>query len=136
MHRLYRHNGGIQKIAIIGNHLPRRCGIATFTTDLADAIRDFRQEDCVVLAMNEPGRQHEYPPRVELEISEGEVASYRRAADFLNVNGIDIVSIQHEYGIFGGKAGALILDIVRELRMPAVTTLHTVLAEPNPPSEP
>lgn len=131
MRRLYRFNGGIQKIAIIGNHLPRRCGIATFTTDLADAIRDFRLEECVVLAMNEPGRQHEYPPRVELEISEGEVASYRRAADFLNVNGIDIVSIQHEYGIFGGKAGALILDIVRELRMPVVTTLHTVLAEPS-----
>lgn len=132
MHRLYRFNGGIQKIALIGNHLPRRCGIATFTSDLADAIHGVRQEECVVLAMNEPGVRHDYPARVELEISEGEVASYRRAADFLNVNGIDVVSVQHEYGIFGGKAGALLLDIVRELRMPVVTTLHTVLAEPNP----
>lgn len=131
MHRLYRHNGGIQKIAVLGNHLPRRCGIATFTTDLADAIREVRQRECVVVAMNEPSHEHEYPARVELEISEGEVASYRRAADFLNVNGIDVVSLQHEYGIFGGKAGALVLDIVRELRMPVVTTLHTVLAEPN-----
>lgn len=132
MHRLYRFNGGIQKIAVIGNHLPRRCGIATFTSDLADAISGMRQEECVVLAMNEPGLEHDYPPRVELAISEGDVASYRRAADFLNVNGVDVVSVQHEYGIFGGKAGALLLDIVRELRMPVVTTLHTVLAEPNP----
>jgi len=132
MHRAYRWNGGVRKIAMIGNHLPRRCGIATFTTDLADAIAaELGGTECVVLAMNEPGRRHDYPARVGFEIGEGDVASYRRAADFLNVNAVDVVSLQHEYGIFGGKAGVLLLDLVRELRMPLVTTLHTVLAEPS-----
>lgn len=132
MHRAYRWNGGVRKIAMLGNHLPRRCGIATFTADLADAIAgELGGAECVVLAMNEPGRRYDYPPRVEFEIAEGDIASYRRAADFLNVSAVDVVSLQHEYGIFGGKAGVLVLDLVRELRMPTVTTLHTVLAEPN-----
>ncbi len=87
---------------------------------------------CQVLAMNEPGQRHMYPPRVTFEIGESDVASYRRAADFLGINSVDVVSVQHEYGIFGGKAGVLLLDVLRELRMPVVTTLHTILAEPNP----
>jgi glycosyltransferase involved in cell wall biosynthesis len=78
------------------------------------------------------GRRHAYPDRVRFEISEGEIASYRRAADFLNVNSVDLLCLQHEYGIFGGKAGGHILALLRELRMPIVTTLHTILAEPNP----
>jgi glycosyltransferase involved in cell wall biosynthesis len=132
MHRANRRSAGVEKIAMIGNHLPRRCGIATFTTDLSSALAEERGgAECVVLAMNEPGQRYDYPARVAFEIGEGDVASYRRAADFLNVGDFDVVSLQHEYGIFGGKAGALLLDLVRELRMPIVTTLHTVLAEPN-----
>ncbi len=132
MDRAYRWNTGVQKIAMIGNHLPRRCGIATFTTDLADALaNELGGNECVILAMNDPGHRYDYPSRVAFEIGEGDVASYRRAADFMNVNGIDAVSLQHEYGIFGGKAGVLLLDLVRELRMPLITTLHTVLATPN-----
>lgn len=123
---------GVRHIAIIGNHLPRRCGIATFTTDLADAVAAERGgAECSVLAMNEPGHRYDYPARVAFEIGEGDIASYRRAADFLNVNSVDVVSLQHEYGIFGGPAGALLLDLLRELRMPIVTTCHTVLGEPN-----
>ncbi|HEY8078242.1 MAG TPA: glycosyltransferase family 4 protein [Labilithrix sp.] len=132
MHRAYRWNSGVKKIAILGNHLPRRCGIATFTSDLADAIAsELRGTECTVLAMNEPGCDYDYPERVALEIGEGDAASYRRAADFVNVGGADVVSLQHEYGIFGGRAGMLVLDFVRDLRMPLVTTLHTILAEPN-----
>jgi glycosyltransferase involved in cell wall biosynthesis len=118
---------------MLGNHLPRQCGIATFTTDLGAAIaaEDPRVE-CFVLAMNDPGRHHAYPERVRFEIAEGDLASYRRAADFLNVNAVDVVSVQHEYGIFGGKAGRYVLRLLRELRMPIVSTLHTILAEPNP----
>ena len=75
--------------------------------------------------MNDAGRRHAYPSRVRFEIAEGDIVSYRRAADFLNVNHVDVLSVQHEYGIFGGKAGAHLLALLRELRMPIVTTLHT-----------
>jgi glycosyltransferase involved in cell wall biosynthesis len=122
----------MRKVAMLGNHVPRQCGIATFTTDLCDAIAlEVPAVDCFVVAMNDPGRHHVYPPRVRFEIAENDPASYRRAADFLNVNLVDVVCVQHEYGIFGGKAGSHLLPLLRELRMPIVTTLHTILAEPN-----
>jgi glycosyltransferase involved in cell wall biosynthesis len=123
----------MNRLAILGNHLPRHCGIATFTTHLVDALATEAPEiDSFVLAMNDAGRRHPYPPRVRFEIAEGDLSSYRRAADFLNVNQVDVLSVQHEYGIFGGKAGAHLLALLRELRMPIVTTLHTVLSAPNP----
>ena len=127
-----RVQGSIRTIAMLGNHLPRQCGIATFTTDLSQAIVSAMPElDCFVLAMNDPGVRHAYPPRVRFEIAEGDVSAYRRAADFLNVNSVDVVSVQHEYGIFGAKAGANVLELLRDLRMPVVSTLHTIIAEPN-----
>jgi len=123
----------MKRLAILGNHLPRHCGIATFTTHLADALAaELPNADTFVLAMNDAGRRHPYPPRVRFEIAEGDLGSYRRAADFLNVNHVDVLSVQHEYGIFGGKAGAHVLALLRELRMPIVATLHTVLSAPNP----
>ncbi len=126
-------NSAVRTIAMLGNHLPRHCGIATFTTDLTDAIeREMPELDCFVLAMNDVGVEHAYPPRVRFEIPEGDVAAYMRAADFLNVSSVDVVSVQHEYGIFGGKAGGHVLELLRDLRMPVVTTLHTILAAPNP----
>src|SRR4029453_17414978 len=121
------------KPATLGKPLPRQCGIATFTTHLADALATALPEvDSFVLAMNDAGRRHSYPSRVRYEIGEGDLGSYRRAADFLNVNHVDVLSVQHEYGIFGGKAGAHLLGLLQQLRMPIVTTLHTVLSEPNP----
>jgi glycosyltransferase involved in cell wall biosynthesis len=121
------------RFAVLGNHLPRHCGIATFTTHLTDALIDERPDvDVLVVAMNDAGRRHAYPSRVRFEIPEGDLASYRRAADFLNVNQVNVLSVQHEYGIFGGKAGSHVLTLLRELRMPIVTTLHTILADPNP----
>ncbi|MDP3939332.1 MAG: glycosyltransferase family 4 protein [Deltaproteobacteria bacterium] len=124
--------GAIRRIAVLGNHMPRQCGIATFTTDLSNAIAsEFSDLDCFVLAMNDSGTHHVYPSRVRFEVTEKDIAAYRRAADFLNVNTVDVVSVQHEYGIFGGKAGSHVLALLRELRMPIVTTLHTILGEPN-----
>jgi len=124
--------GSIRRIAMLGNHLPRQCGIATFTTDLAEALARARPNtDCFVLAVNDAGRRHAYPPRVQFEITEPDLISYRRAADFLNVSGVDVLSLQHEFGIFGGKAGSHVLTLLRELRMPIVTTLHTILEAPN-----
>jgi glycosyltransferase involved in cell wall biosynthesis len=134
------HNGdrvvrppALQRVALLGNHLPRRCGIATFTSDLSAAIAgQFPVLDCFVVAMNDAGWRHAYPPVVRFEIEENDVASYRRAVDFLNVSTVDAVSLQHEYGIFGGRAGNFILPLLSELRMPIVTTLHTILADPDP----
>jgi glycosyltransferase involved in cell wall biosynthesis len=82
--------------------------------------------------MNDADARYAYPGRVRFEIAESDLSSYRRAADFLNVNQVDVLSVQHEYGIFGGKAGAHVFALLRELRMPIVTTLHTVLGEPSP----
>jgi glycosyltransferase involved in cell wall biosynthesis len=123
----------MKRVALLGNHLPRQCGIATFTSHLADALAAQRPDmDTLVVAMNDGGRRHAYPSRVRFEIAEGEIGSYRRAADFLNVNQVDVLCVQHEYGIFGGQAGAHVLTLLRELRMPIVTTLHTVRPAPSP----
>src|SRR6188768_3740438 len=82
----------IRRIGVIGNHLPRQCGIATFTTHLSGALAEASPGiDCFVVAMNDPGRQHAYPGRVRFEIAQADAASYRRAADYLNVNGVDLV---------------------------------------------
>ena len=122
----------IARIAFLGNHLPRQCGIATFTTDLNNAIgAAFPRLDRIVLAMNDAGRRYAYPPQVRFELPENDSDAYLRAADFLNVNTVDVLSVQHEYGIFGGKAGSHLLTLLRALRMPVVSTLHTILGEPN-----
>lgn len=123
----------VRTIAMLGNHLPRHCGIATFTTDLIEAIdREMPELQSFVLAMNDVGAHHAYPPRVRFEIPEGDIEAYHRAADFLDVNGVDVLSVQHEYGIFGGRAGGHVLELLRDARVPVVTTLHTILENPDP----
>jgi glycosyltransferase involved in cell wall biosynthesis len=123
----------IDRIAFIGNYLPRRCGIATFTTDVCEAVSaEFSGTSCIALPVNDLEAGYAYPPRVRFELMEKDVDSYRRAADFLNINRVDLVCLQHEYGIFGGRAGSHILALLRELRMPIVTTLHTILHDPDP----
>lgn len=121
------------RIAIIGNYLPRQCGIATFTTDLCDAVsNEYGTERLFALPVNDPDSEYGYPERVRFELTEEELPSYERAAEFLNFTNVDLVCVQHEYGIFGGAAGSHILELLRNLRMPIVTTLHTVLRDPNP----
>ncbi|MGB2677363.1 MAG: glycosyltransferase family 4 protein [Candidatus Acidiferrum sp.] len=120
------------RIAIIGNYLPRRCGIATFTTDLCDAIHaEYDATELLALPVNDTPEGYSYPARIRFELSQDELASYRQAAEFLNFSNIDLVCLQHEYGIYGGSAGGHILELLRRLKMPVVTTLHTVLREPN-----
>jgi glycosyltransferase involved in cell wall biosynthesis len=122
----------IQKIAFLGDHLPRKCGIATFTTDLLAAVAaEHPESQCFALAVNDIESGYEYPDVVRFEIEEQDLASYRRAADFLNISNVDVVCVQHEFGIFGGVAGSHVLALLRELKMPVVTTLHTVLHKPN-----
>ena len=121
------------RIAVVGNYLPRHCGIATFTTDLCDALHsEYRAAELLALPVNDTEEGYTYPARVRFELSEDNLASYRQAADFLNFSRIDLVCLQHEYGIFGGRAGGHILELLRRLQMPVATTLHTVLRDPNP----
>jgi len=121
----------VRKIAFVGDHLPRKCGIATFTSDLLGAVADaYPQSQCFCVSVNDVKDGYDYPEVVRFEIEEQDLSSYLRAADFLNISNVDIVCLQHEFGIFGGPAGGHILAFLRELRMPVVTTLHTVLLEP------
>ncbi len=123
----------ISRIGFIGNYLPRQCGIATFTTDLCEAVAaEFPGATCIALPVNDIAAGYDYPSRVRFELSEKDIDSYRRAADFLNINNVDLVCLQHEYGIYGGRAGSHILALLRDLRMPIVTTFHTVLRDPDP----
>jgi len=121
------------RIAVIGNYLPRQCGIATFTTDLCAAIAaEYGTARLLALPVNDTEDGYDYPPRVRWSLAQDDVRSYQEAAEFLNFNNIDMVCLQHEYGIFGGPAGSYILHLLRGLKMPVVTTLHTVLREPDP----
>src|SRR5580765_8180323 len=121
------------RIAVIGNYLPRHCGIATFTTDLCAAIStECGSARLLALTVNDTEEGYDYPDRVRWSLTQDDVKSYQEAAEFLNFNNIDMVCLQHEYGIFGGLAGSHILSLLRRLKMPFTTTLHTVLREPNP----
>ena len=122
----------IKRLGFIGNYLPRQCGIATFTTDLCEAIAtQYPQTTCIALPVNDTEAGYAYPTRVRFELTEKDIDSYRRAADFLNINNVDLVCLQHEYGIYGGRAGSHILALLSELRMPIVSTFHTILHDPD-----
>ena len=127
-----RTESSIRTVAFVGNYLPRKCGIATFTSDLLQAVAArLPRSRCFAVPVNDIGGCYHYPDVVRFEIEERDIESYRRAADFLNSSNVDIVSVQHEFGIFGGPAGSHLLALLRELKAPAVTTLHTVLLKPN-----
>jgi len=122
----------IRKAAFLGDYLPRKCGIATFTADLRCAVAaEHPAMQCLVVPVNDIAGGYDYPAEVRFEIAEQDLPSYLRAADFLNITDVDVVCVEHEFGIFGGPAGSHVLALLRELRMPIVTTLHTVLREPN-----
>ncbi len=120
------------KVAVLGNFPPRRCGIATFTADLVGALAAYDRETSVFsVAMNDAAEGYDYPAQVRFELEQSDLRDYHRTADFLNLQNVEVVSVQHEFGIFGGPAGSHLLTLLRELRAPVVTTLHTVLEHPN-----
>ena len=119
-------------VAFVGTYGPRRCGIATFTADLAAAVAgDDSRVSPMVLALTEPAGRYQYPAEVKFEIRQEVKGDYARAAEFVNFNRVRLVCIQHEYGIFGGDDGGYILDFVQALRVPVIVTLHTVLKHPS-----
>jgi glycosyltransferase involved in cell wall biosynthesis len=120
-----------ERLAFIGNSLPRRCGIATFTTDLQQAVaKSSPSTDTCIVAMTDHEHSYDYPPSVRIQINDARLADYERAATLLNAGAYDAVSLQHEFGIFGGEAGSHIMALLARLSMPIVTTLHTVLSRP------
>ncbi|MFC1724874.1 glycosyltransferase family 4 protein [candidate division KSB1 bacterium] len=124
---------GIDSVAVIGNYLPRQCGIATFTTDLVEGLSEEAPDIyCWVAAMNDTPEGYAYPEKVRFEINQNKLSDYNVASQFLNISQTDIVCVQHEYGIFGGPAGSHLLKLLGNLRKPVVTTLHTVLKDPAP----
>jgi glycosyltransferase involved in cell wall biosynthesis len=122
-----------QRLAFIGNSLPRHCGIATFTTDLQEAVaKSSPSTDTCIVAMTDHEHSYDYPPSVRIQINDAKLPEYERAANLLNAGAYDVVSLQHEFGIFGGEAGGHIMALLARLSMPIVTTLHTVLSRPTP----
>jgi glycosyltransferase involved in cell wall biosynthesis len=121
------------KIALIGDYLPRKCGIATFTHDVCQSLRQLPAGlECLVVPVNDIAKGYDYPPEVRFEIVEQDLESYQRAADFLNFTNAEIICLQHEFGIYGGPAGSHILTLLREVKIPVVTQLHTILEKPDP----
>jgi glycosyltransferase involved in cell wall biosynthesis len=124
---------GIDSVAVIGNYLPRQCGIATFTTDLVEGLSAEAPDIyCWAAAMNDKPEGYPYPEKVRFEINQNKLTDYSVASQFLNISQTDIVCLQHEYGLFGGPAGSHLLKLLGDLRMPVVTTLHTILKDPAP----
>src|SRR5450432_2659516 len=120
-----------RKIAFIGNYLPRKCGIATFTGDLRNAVQAALPDGfCPVVSVSDRAEGYDYPEDVRFEIAEQDADDYVRAAEYLNFCNVDVVSLQHEFGIYGGPSGSHLLNLLRRLRMPFVTTLHTILRQP------
>lgn len=127
-----RYGQRIRRVLMIGNYPPRQCGIATFTADLCEALVQAAPEvECQVVAMNDRGEGYAYPARVCFEIDQDNREHYDIGADFINLHRPDVVCLQHEYGIFGGRAGRYILSLLKQIHAPVVTTLHTILREPD-----
>jgi glycosyltransferase involved in cell wall biosynthesis len=122
----------LTRVAFLGDYVPRQCGIATFTRDLCEAVSAAAPEAaCYAGAVSDRTEGYEYPSRVRFELQEKDIDSYRRAADFLNFDNAGVLCVQHEFGIYGGVAGSHLLALLKEVRMPVVTTLHTLLRQPN-----
>lgn len=122
----------VKKIALIGNSLPRRCGIATYTTDILQAINDRYPDVTVDLWAMDDGPSYAYPATVTGTIAQDDIESYRAAARAIAANAPDMVWLQHEFGIFGGRAGDHILTLIDRITVPIAVALHTVLSKPDP----
>ena len=128
------HNALTKSIAFVSDYVPRLCGIATFTRDICEAVAGQVADgsDVFAVAVNDIPEGYAYPDRVRFEFRQNTPADYRLAADFLNISQVSAVCLQHEYGLFSGPAGANILTMLRRLRRPIVTAMHTVLKDPLP----
>ena len=127
-------SGSYRQIAYLSSYPPRECGIATFTRDLIDTIEELCGFNPSVLAINQKGAIYNYEDRVKIEIKREYKENWIQAAQYVNSSNIDLVNLQHEFGLFGGECGEYIKFFLETLKKPVVTTLHTVLPDFNPKS--
>jgi glycosyltransferase involved in cell wall biosynthesis len=119
------------RTTFIGTYVPRQCGIATFTKDLRDAVcGEIAFHRPRVFTLDDIPDGYQYSEEVGYQIYANQPRDYESAADLLNVDQTEVMFVQHEYGIYGGEEGSYVLDLMRRLRMPIITTLHTLLVEP------
>lgn len=123
-------------VFFVSSYPPRRCGIATFTYDLMSAVSELQEKApgqnkiARVVALTDVPQGYHYPKEVIFEINDQQRPDYREAAHFLNFSDAEVVCLQHEFGIFGGENGIYILDLLKDLKKPVITTLHRVVKEP------
>ena len=121
----------LKKIAFLSDYIPRCCGIAIFAASLCEAITaEFPETNCLVTAINDTNKAYQYPPEVHFEIEEQNSLSFGDGAEFFNLNKVDVVSIQHEFGIYGGETVEFILDFLKTLEIPSIVTLYASLLIP------
>lgn len=121
------------KVLFIGTYVPKECGIATFTSDLLNSVSgENNNVHCEVIALNDPSETYNYPEEVVFQIQRDRIEDYYRAADYINQSDIDIVCLQHEFGLFWGNAGDYIFSLISGINKPVISTMHTVIREPEP----
>ena len=121
------------KVLFIGTYVPKECGIATFTADLLNSVSaGYNNVHCEVIALNDPSETYNYPEEVVFQIQRDRIDDYYRAADYINQSDVDIVCLQHEFGLFWGSAGDYIFALLSGINKPVISTMHTVIREPEP----
>ena len=119
------------KVLFIGTYVPKECGIATFTSDLLNSVSGENNDvHCEVIALNDPSETYNYPEEVVFQIERDKIEDYYRAADYINQSDADIICLQHEFGLFWGDAGDYIFALLSGINKPVITTMHTVIREP------
>ncbi len=119
-----------RRICFVSTYPPKACGIATFTADLRQALLKNKYQSSIIAVTNEHDSL-DYPSEVVFEIGQNRIKDYKLAAEYINFSGVDLVCLQHEFGIFGGSHGRYVMELLLNLQRPIVTTLHTVLRKPN-----
>ena len=121
------------RVLIIGTYVPKECGIAAFTSDLLNSVSGENNDvHCEVIALSDPSETYNYPEEVVFQIQRDKLEDYYLAADYINQSDADIVCLQHEFGLFGGNAGDYIFALLSGINKPVITTMHTVIREPEP----
>lgn len=119
------------RVIYVSSYIPRHCGIATYTKDLTNTINLLNPHALSeIMAVKRFGENLEYPWEVKFKIDQGKLDTYLQAADYVNQSGADLVSLQHEFGLFGGQYGEYIVSFTERLKLPLITTLHTVVDNP------
>ena len=119
------------RVLFIGTYVPKECGIATFTSDLLNSVSGGNNNiHCEIIAVSDPSENCNYPEEVVFQIERNKLEDYYRAADFINHSDADVICLQHEFGLFGGDAGDYIFALLSGISKPVITTMHTVILEP------